>query len=291
MTRPLSRRSVLQGSLASAALGGTAAAQEAEERPVGIRNGRLRQAGVQWCYGAPLEELAALCVRLGVSGVDVVHPNEWPVLQAHGLVCTMTPCFERGIGIGNGLNKVEHHETHFEVVRERIDRNAEAGFKNVLVFSGNREDGLSDKQGLANCATALKQLVGYAEERGQVIQMEILNSKKDHAGYMFDRTAWGLDLVQAVGSDHFKLLYDIYHAQIMEGDIIATIRAHHDHFGHYHTAGVPGRSNLDETQELYYPAIMAAVAETGFEGFVGQEFIPRGDRAQALTHAVELCDV
>jgi len=292
MSHSLSRRSLLCGTLATAA--GAARAQDASgraERAAGIVNGRLRQAGVQWCYGGPLEELAAVCARLGVSGVDVVHPDQWPILEAHGLVCTMTPCFERGFGTGRGLNRPEDHESHLEVVRERIDRNAEADFENVLVFSGNRPDGISDAEGLRHCATALKAIVPYAAERGQVIQMELLNSKHDHPGYMFDSVAWGLDLVQAVGSSHFKLLYDIYHAQIMEGDIIATIRAHHESFGHYHTAGVPGRSNLDETQELYYPAIMEAIAETGFRGYVGQEFRPRGDRMAALTHAVELCDV
>jgi len=294
--RELSRRSLLHTPLAAAAVGLSATTARAQdpapaEREAGIKNGRIKQSGVGWCYGGPLDELAALCARLGVAGVDVVHPNEWPVLQQHGIACSMTPCFENGFGIGRGLNKLENHEGHLEVVRERIDRNAEAGFENVLVFSGNREDGLSDAQGVENCAVALRQIVGYAEEKGQVIQMELLNSKRDHGGYMFDHTTWGVDLVQAVGSDHFKILYDIYHAQIMEGDIIATIREHHEHFGHYHTAGVPGRSNLDETQELYYPAIMEAVAETGFTGYVGQEFRPRGDRQAALIHAVEICDV
>ncbi len=293
----LTRRSFLRVPLAAGAgltALGAARAQDApaaSERPAGIRRGRLKQAGVHWCYGGPLEELAALCARLGVSGIDVVHPDKWPVLIDHGLECTMTPAFERGFGIGRGLNRKEHHEGHLEVVRERIDRNAEAGFKNVLVFSGNRADDLSDAEGLENCAEALRQVVGYAEEKGQVIQMELLNSKRDHGGYMFDHTPWGADLVQKVGSDSFKILYDIYHAQIMEGDVIATIREFHEHFGHYHTAGVPGRHNLDENQELNYPAIMGAIAETGFDGFVGQEFIPTGDKVAALTQAVELCDV
>ncbi|MDP6408442.1 MAG: TIM barrel protein, partial [Planctomycetota bacterium] len=263
----------------------------AAERPAGVRRGRLKQAGVHWCYGGPLEELAALCARLGVAGIDVIHPDAWPILTEHGLVCTITPTMERGFGIARGLNRPEHHEGHLEVIRERIDRNAEAGFENILVFSGNRAEDLSDSEGLEHCATALRQIVGYAEEKGQVIQMELLNSKRDHAGYMFDHTRWGVDLVQKVGSDAFKILYDIYHAQIMEGDVIATIREHHEHFGHYHTAGVPGRRNLDENQELNYPAIMRAIAETGFEGFVGQEFIPEGDKVAALTQAIELCDV
>ncbi|MDP6539530.1 MAG: TIM barrel protein [Planctomycetota bacterium] len=284
---PLAAGAGLAASTTVAAQGDTASAP----RPAGITNGRLKQAGVHWCYGGPLEELAALCARLGMSGIDLVHPDQWPVLEKHGLVCTITPTMERGYGIGRGLNRPEHHEGHLEVIRERIDRNAEAGFDNILVFSGNRSDDLSDAEGLENCAAALRQIVGYAEEKGQVIQMELLNSKRDHKGYMCDRSRWGVDLVQKVGSDAFKILYDIYHAQIMEGDVIATIREHHEHFGHYHTAGVPGRRNLDENQELNYPAIMRAIAESGFAGFVAQEFIPEGDKVAALTQAVELCDV
>jgi hydroxypyruvate isomerase len=293
----LTRRAILRQPLVGAAavaldraLGSQDAPVTAERRP-GVRQGRLKQSAVHWCYGGPLEELAALSARLGLTGIDVVHPKDFEVLEAHGLESTMTPCFEGGFGIGKGLNKKEHHEGHLAVLKQRLDENAAAGFRNVLVFSGNREDGLSDQQGLANCAEALRQIVDYAAEQGQVIQMELLNSKRDHGGYMFDSSRWGVELVQKVGSDHFKILYDIYHAQIMEGDVIATIREHHEHIGHYHTAGVPGRGNLDDTQELYYPAIMAAIAETGYAGVVGQEFIPKGDKVAALTQAVELCDV
>lgn len=287
-----SRRSILQVpaiGAASLALGSGAQAGSARQR--GVTKGRLSQAAVHWCYGGPLEDLAKLCKELGLAGIDVVHPNDWPTLKKYGLVSTMTPSMGGGYGIGRGMNKKEHHEGIIKILRERIDQNADAGFSNVIVFSGNREDGLSDAEGLANCAEGLRQVVGYAEEKGQVIQMELLNSKRDHAGYMFDRTRWGADLVQKVGSDSFKILYDIYHAQIMEGDVIATIREHHGSIGHYHTAGVPGRSNLDTEQELYYPAIMEAIAESGFEGYVGQEFIPKGDKVAALTSAVELCDV
>lgn len=307
MTPQPSRRALLQAPLAAAALSATApvassaAALEqenpekenpAKENPSKTPSkGRIRQAGVLWCYGGPLADLAKVCQTLGLHGVDVVHPRDFPILKEHGLVCTMTPCMEKGIGLRKGLNKKEHHETHFEVIKERIDRNVEFGFKNVLVFSGDREEGLSDAEGLENCAAALRELAPYAEKHGQVLQMEILNSKRDHKGYMFDSTPWGVELVQKVGSPAFKILYDIYHAQIMEGDVIQTIRDHHEHIGHYHTAGVPGRSNIDETQELYYPAIMGAIAETGYEGYVSHEFRPRGDKVKALTNAVEICDV
>jgi hydroxypyruvate isomerase len=287
------RRDVLQLSLAAAvgAVSHPSRALSGDAAPRPERKGRLKQAGVQWCYGAPLEELAEVCARFGAAGIDVVHPNDWPVLQRHGLASTLTPCMERGFGTSRGLNRVEDHASHIEVIRERIELSAAAGYRNILVFSGNRIDGLSDADGLRNCADALRQIVGLAGDKGQVLLMEILNSKRDHPGYMFDRMSWGLDLVQAVGSSSFKILYDIYHAQIMEGDVIQTIRDHHDHIGHYHTAGVPGRHNLDKTQELYYPAIMEAIAETGFDGVVAQEFLPVGDRATALLNAFALCDV
>jgi hydroxypyruvate isomerase len=300
-TRSLSRRSALLASLSGACLlapSRVARAQRKEseregerEHARGIRKARLAQSSVHWCYGGPLEELARVSAELGLAGIDVVHPKDWGVLKEHGLVSTMTPCMERGFGIANGLNKRENHEGHLELVRERIDASAEAGFRNILVFSGNRESGLSDRDGLENCAIALREIAPYAEQKGQLVCMELLNSKRDHAGYMCDRTRWGAELVQRVGSDAFKLLYDIYHMQIQEGDVIATIREFRQSIGHYHTAGVPGRGNLDAKQELNYPAIMEAIAEEGFDGYVGQEFVPQGDKVAALTQAVELCDV
>ena len=290
--RNLTRRSVLSASLAAAAAG-TALAQDdpAPPRAHGIKKGRLKQSGVGWCYGGPLEELCQLCVELGLGGIDVCGPGQFALLQKYGLVSTMTSTMQRGLGIGNSINKKENHQLALEVLTQAIDANAAAGFVNLIVFSGNRQDGLSDQQGLENCAELLRQIAPYAAEKGTVINMELLNSKRDHRGYMFDHMRWGAELVQKVGSDGFKVLYDIYHAQIMEGDIIQTIRDHHEAIGHYHTAGVPGRSNLDDTQELYYPPIMRAIADTGFQGFVGQEFRPRGDKRQAMIQAVELCDV
>jgi hydroxypyruvate isomerase len=268
-----------------------AAATRPMQEGVGVTKGRLKQSAVHWCYGGPLEELAKVSASLGLTGIDVVAPNGWETLKKYGLVSTMTPCMERGYGIANGLNKKENHEGHLQLVKERIDASAEAGFTNILVFSGNRESDLSDKEGMENCAVALKEIAPYAAEKGQMLCMELLNSKRDHGGYMCDRTKWGADLVQMVGSDSFSLLYDIYHMQIQEGDVIATIREFQESIGHYHTAGVPGRGNLDENQELNYPAVMRAIAETSFGGCVGQEFIPSGDKVQALTKAVELCDV
>jgi hydroxypyruvate isomerase len=177
-----------------------------------------------------------------------------------------------------------------EAYEKQIKAVAAAGFTNLICFSGNR-DGMSDEQGLKNCAIGLKRLMSIAEKHKVELVMELLNSKVNHKDYMCDLSEWGVALCKEIGSEHFKLLYDIYHMQIMEGDVIRTIRTHHQHIAHYHTAGVPGRNELDETQELYYPAIVRAIRETGYEGFLGQEFIPRGDPIASLRAAVELCDV
>ena len=192
--------------------------------------------------------------------------------------------------ISDGFNRLEHHARFVPTMIERIKACAQAGLPNVICFSGNRR-GIDDEQGLANCAIGLRQVVGAAERAGVTVCMELLNSKVDHPDYMCDHTAWGVELCRRVGSERFKLLYDIYHMQIMEGDVIRTIQEHHVHIGHYHTGGVPGRHEIDETQELNYPVIMRAIAATGFTGFVGQEFIPTGDPLAALEAAVRRCTV
>jgi hydroxypyruvate isomerase len=193
-------------------------------------------------------------------------------------------------GITKGLNRKENWDECLKKIRDAIDATAAAGYPNVICFSGNR-DGMSDEEGLKNCAEALKQVVGHAEEKKVTICMELLNSKRNHKDYMCDRTAWGVELCKAVGSERFKLLYDIYHMQIDEGDVIATIRQYKDYLGHYHTAGVPGRHEIDDSQELYYPAIMRAIADTGFKGIVAQEFTPTRGAYASLEQAVKICDV
>ncbi len=192
--------------------------------------------------------------------------------------------------IPRGFNRIEHHEWLVPQFKTRIREVAEAGYPNVICFSGNR-DGMSDEEGLENCVVGIKQIVGDAERHGVTICMELLNSRVNHPDYMCDRTPWGVELVKRVGSERFKLLYDIYHMQIMEGDVIRTIRDNHQYIGHYHTGGNPGRNEIDETQELYYPAIMRAIVDTGFTGFVAQEFVPTRDPMASLRQAVEICDV
>src|SRR5688500_1867499 len=223
-----------------------AAATESEKKG----GGRLRQSVCQWCFkNWGKEEFCANAQKLGLVGIDLVGPDWFDMLKKYNLIGTMTPSH----GIAKGLNRKENWEECLKKIRDAIDATAAAGFPNVICFSGNR-DGMSDDEGLKNCAEALKQVVGHAEEKKVTICMELLNSKRNHKDYMCDRTAWGVELCKAVGSERFKLLYDIYHMQIDEGDVIATVRENKDYIAHYHTAGVPGRHEIDDTQELNYPA-------------------------------------
>ena len=223
---------------------------------------------------------------MGLVGIDLVAPKDFPLLKKYGLIGTMTPSH----GITKGVNDPANHEMCLEAIRTGIEATAEAGWKNVICFSGNRGN-IDDKTGLKNCVAALKQIIPLAEEKNVTINMELLNSRVDHKDYMCDRTEWGVELVKRVASDRFRLLYDIYHMQIMEGDIIRTIQNNHQYLGHYHTAGNPGRHELDESQELYYPPIVQAIVESGYDGYLGQEFIPTRNAVTSLAEAVALCDV
>ena len=260
---------------------------------------RINHSFCRWCYGSiPLEDLCIAARDIGISSIELVMPDDMPLLATHGLTCAMisfpvgkTP---DGIEVGRiekAFNRLEHHDTLVEIYEPHLRASAAAGAKNVIVFSGNRE-GLSDEEGIQNCATGLRRLLPLAEELGLTLVMELLNSKIDHPDYQCDRTAWGVKLCETLGSKNFGLLYDIYHMQIMEGDIIRTIRENHRWFTHYHTGGCPGRNEIDDTQELFYPAIMRAIVETGYTGFVGQEFIPlASDPLASLRQGVETCSV
>ena len=301
MSNPLSRRGALQsaaavtaGSFLAAAQGNIAQAKDA----AGLRN-NLRHSVCKWCYGkVPLEKFCQTAKRIGLESVELLNPPDFPTLKKHGLHCAMVS-FPTGKtkdgtkvgGIPKAFNRVEYHDTLLEIYEPLIKESAKAGFDNVICFSGNR-DGLDDEDGIKNCAKGLKRLMKLAEKHKVTITMELLNSKVNHKDYQCDHTAWGVELCKAVGSENFKLLYDIYHMQIMEGDVIATIQKYHPYFSHYHTGGVPGRHEIDESQELYYPAICKAIVATGFKGFIAQEFIPaRKDWAGSLTQGVQICDV
>jgi hydroxypyruvate isomerase len=272
--------------LAAAGLSAPATAQPA----AGGTRGRLKQSISRWCLGKmSLDEVARLALRIGYKGIDLLPPAEWPAVSRHGLVCALGS-LGGPLRIEKGLNRVENQEPILAALRRGIDLAAEAGVPNLVCFSGNRE-GLSDEEGLDNCARGLQQIAGHAEKKGVTLCMELLNSKVDHKDYMCDHTAWGAALVRKVGSPRVKLLYDIYHMQIMEGDVIRTIRANADAIAHYHTAGNPGRKDLDDEQELNYPAICRAIVDTGYQGFLAQEFVAKGDPAQAMEHAFRVCDV
>lgn len=253
-------------------------------------NGNIRHSVCSWCYpDLSLDELCLLVKDIGLVGIDLIGPEGWPTLKKYGLISTM--CNGAELSLTEGFNHTEYHPQLIENYTRQIELVAAAGYTNLICFSGNR-NGMDDETGLQNCVAGLKQILPLAEEKGVVIQMELFNSKVDHPDYMCDNTAWGIELCKRLDSPNFKLLYDIYHMQIEEGDIIRTIRENHRYFGHYHTAGVPGRHEIEENQELFYPAIMKAIVETGYEGYVAQEFIPtREDPTESLRKAIALCDV
>jgi hydroxypyruvate isomerase len=266
-------------------------AAETENSPELKLKGNIKHSVCQWCYNSmPLEELCIAVKKIGFSAIDLIAPKDWPILQKHGIYSSM--CYHGGkVSLTNGFNNKAYHDQLVKDYTEVIPLMVKAGYKNVICFSGSR-NGMDDETGFKNCVEGLHQILPLAEKNGITVQMELLNSKVDHKDYMCDRTPWGVELVKRVGSPNFKLLYDIYHMQIDEGDVIRTIRDNHQHIGHYHTAGVPGRHEIDESQELYYPAIMKAILATGFTDYVAQEFIPaQEDKLQSLKNAVKLCDV
>jgi hydroxypyruvate isomerase len=253
------------------------------------RNGRIHQSVARWCYQQiPLDQLCVAASGMGLAGIDLLQPEEYEIPRRYGLVCAMG--YAGGGEINKGLNRVENHAAIEAGLRKNMPLAARAGVPNVITFSGIR-NGLSDEEGARNTIAGLRPLAKIAEDIGVTLCLELLNSKVDHPGYMADHTAWGVKVCEQVGSPHIKLLYDIYHMQIMEGDLIATIRQHGQWFAHYHTGGVPGRHELDDTQEVQWDGVMRAIAATGFTGYVAHEFIPTRDPLTSLRQAVNLCDV
>lgn len=278
------------GMAAMAAIGktplpGAIAACPEEPAP---RGGRIRQSICRWCHSKlSLDELAKAAADMGYQSIELIGPADWPVVKKYGLTCAMTS----GAGtIGSGLNRKENHERCLAEFRKNIPLAAEAGLPNVICFSGNRA-GMPDDVAIESCVAALKEVVGLAEERKVTICMELLNSKVDHADYQCDRSWFGVEVAKRVSSPRFKLLYDIYHMQIMEGDLIRTIRKNIEYIGHFHTGGNPGRNEIDDSQEIHYPAVLRAIAETGYAGYVAQEFVPKGDSLVSLRQAFKICDV
>ena len=283
-------KNILAGSAALAAGSSVMSSFTAADKKATMLKGNINHSVCRWCFSSiPLDELCVAANDIGLKGIDLVPPKDWPTLKKYNLVSTM--CNGAEIGLTKGWNDKQYHSTLIKSYTEHIDLVADAGYKNLFCASGSR-NGMDDETGLKNCVEGLKQIIGHAEKRGVVLQMELLNSKIDHKDYMCDRSWWGVELCKRIASPNFKLLYDIYHMQIDEGDVIRTIQDYNVYFGHYHTAGVPGRHEIDETQELYYPAIMNAIKKTGFSDYVAQEFIPLStDKIGSLRKAVIICDV
>ncbi len=253
------------------------------------RKGQIKQSVSRWCYEKiPLDELCAYAAQIGLTGVDLLKPDEYEVPGRHGLVCTMA--YAGGGEIPSALNRVENHARIEEGFRKYIPLAAKAGVPNVITFSGNRA-GMSDEEGAKNTIAGLNKVKKIAEDHGVTICLELLNSKVDHKDYMCDHSAWGVKVMQAVDSPRVKLLYDIYHMQIMEGDLVRTIQQNISWLGHFHTGGVPGRHELDGTQEVQWDGVMRGIAAANFQGYVAHEFVPARDPLTSLRQAADLCDV
>lgn len=283
----ISRRAALKTGLAASALASLPGIAGAEE-PAAAKK-RIKQSVCRWCYQKiPIEDLCAAAAQMGLFGIDLLNPDEYEVPHRYGLICTMGYA---GAGtIPDALNRTENHAAIEAGLRTNIPLAARAGLPNVITFSGNRK-GMSDDEGARNTIAGLNRVKKIAEDSGVVICLELLNSKVNHPDYMCDHTAWGLRVMEEVNSPNVKLLYDIYHMQIMEGDIIATINKNIAWFGHFHTGGVPGRHELDDKQEIQWDGVMRAIAATGYNGYVAHEFLPLRDPLTSLREAVRLCDV
>jgi hydroxypyruvate isomerase len=274
--------------LGTVAMAGAVGVTPPHEAFAAAAPGRLRQSVARWCFSStPIAELCALVKTLGMAGVDLLGPEEWNVPKQYGLECTMGNSFGT---IPVGFNRLSNHDKLVADGEAYIPRAAAAGVKKVVVFSGNR-DGMSDGEGIANCIVGLKRLMPTAEKHGVVLCMEMLNSKVDHKDYHADHTAWAVEVAKGVNSPGFRLLYDIYHMQVMEGDVIATIKANLPYIAHFHTAGVPGRNEIDGAQELNYRGIAQYIAGTGFSGVFAHEFMPKRSAAASLEEAVRICTV
>jgi hydroxypyruvate isomerase len=288
MTR-VSRRNMLKSTISGVTMASVPSTLWSEQNAPVPRKGRVKQSVSRWCYQQiPLDDLCASAAQMGLKAVDLLNLEEFQVPARYGLICSMG--YAGGGEIASAMNRVENHAKIEQAFRKNIPLAAKAGVPNVITFSGNRA-GMSDQEGTKNTIAGLNRVKKIAEDHGVTICMELLNSKVDHKDYMCDHTAWGVRVVEAVNSPRVKLLYDIYHMQIMEGDLIRTIQQNIQWLGHFHTGGVPGRHELDNTQEVQWDGVMRGIAATGFQGYVAHEFVPTRDPLTSLRQAVDLCDV
>jgi hydroxypyruvate isomerase len=298
------RRGMLRQTAGAAVLGVTALtsklpAQDSPSAERAVKNGRIKQSIVYWCFEKHwgMDQAARVAMQLGCDSIELIAPKFFPVLKQYGLKCAIgTVDMSPDPPFVKGFNNPKYREQVLKATREAIDASADFGSKNVICFTGMRE-GIPDDVGADNCVEGFKQIVGHAEKKGVTLCLEMLNSRvtshpmKGHPGYQGDHTDYCVEIIKRVGSPSLKLLFDIYHVQIMDGDIISRIRQHRDYIAHVHTAGNPGRGELDQKQEINYPPIMEALLEIGYKGHVGQEFIPTRDPLEGLRQAVSLCDV
>jgi hydroxypyruvate isomerase len=296
MSKQQSRRTAIKNIVAGTAalgaggIGATTKASAAMYKKNKKLKGNINQSVCRWIYEEiPLDDFCVAVKNMGLNAIDLLEPKDWPTVKSHGIYCSM--CSGAEISLTKGWNHPEYHPKLIQRYTDHIDLMTKAGYKDLICFSGNRE-GMDDETGMKNCVTGLKKIIGLAEKNGVILHMELLNSRIDHKDQMCDCTGWAIELCKRMDSPNFKILYDIYHMQIMEGDIIRTITNDHQYFGHYHTGGVPGRHEIDDTQELYYPAIMRAIVATGYTGYVAQEFVPsKPDKLKSLEEGVKICDV
>jgi sugar phosphate isomerase/epimerase len=291
----ITRREMLVG-VAGTAIGLTSCTTPGNAPAAGNRagkKGQINQSIALWCFEKywNLEKMCQIANQLGCPSIELVEPKDWPMLKKYGLVCALTSSH----GFDQGMNNPQYHDMCIQKMRDSIDACSENNFPSVITFTGFRED-IPDEEGIKNCVMGYKKIIGYAEKKKVNLCLEILNSRvgiemKGHPGYQGDHTDYCMEIIKQVGSPRMKLLFDIYHVQIMDGDIISRIRQYKDYIGHYHTAGNPGRCEIDDSQEINYPAIMKEIVKTGYKGYVGQEFIPTRDPLKSLTEAVRLCDV
>lgn len=290
----MKRRKLLKNSILAASAIAVSSCSSTDnktiEKPFSLK-GKVKHSACRWCYSKiPLEQLAETAQELGMKSIELLNPNEWDIMIKRGLTCAISNGSE--LGIEKGFNDPKNHVRLLADYTDLIPRAADKGISQIICFSGNR-NGMSDEVGIENCAVGLDPVIKIAEKYGVKIVMELLNSKSyGHVDYMCDHTVWGVDLARKLGSSEFKLLYDIYHMQVMEGNVIDTIKKYRSYISHFHTGGVPGRNEINEEQELNYKAIMKAIHEGGYEGYVAQEFIPtRLDPIESLREGVQICDV
>ncbi|CAN5348343.1 TIM barrel protein [soil metagenome] len=285
-------RNIIAGTAAISAAGVLSSFKQEEKTAMAFDKlkGNINHSVSPWCYNElTLAELCKVSKEIGITGIDLCGPKDWPVLQKFGMHSPM--CNGAEINLVDGFNDKKFHAQLIKSYTEMIPLVAKNGYTNLICFSGSRR-GKDNETGWSNCVEGLKPLVALAEQHKVVLCMELLNSKVDHKDYQCDRAEWGVELAKRLNSDSFKLLFDIYHMQIMEGDIIRNITDYHQYIAHFHTGGIPGRHEIDDTQELYYPAVMRAIKATGYKGYVGQEFVPKqADKIGSLRKAIQICDV